>query len=69
MAYGRRVQNSVFECMLDAAQYRQLRAELSALIAPDTDSLRFYMLGNNYREKVEHAGAKQSYEAEGILMI
>ena len=55
--------------MLDAAQYRQLRAELSALIAPDTDSLRFYMLGNNYREKVEHAGAKQSYEAEGILMI
>ena len=69
VAYGQRVQNSVFECVVDAAQLRQLRAELTAIIDQDRDSLRFYTLGNNYSDKVEHVGAKQSYEAEGILMI
>lgn len=69
VAYGQRVQNSVFECNVDAAQCKQLQAELKALIDGKTDSLRFYMLGNNYRGKVEHFGAKQSYESEGVLMI
>ena len=68
-AYGQRVQNSVFECLLDAAQYRQLRAELVNLIDNDRDSLRFYSLGNSYHSKVEHVGAKQSYEPEGTLML
>ena len=69
VAYGQRVQNSVFECVVDAAQFTKLRAELTAIIDVEKDSLRFYTLGNHYREKVEHIGAKQSYEAEGILMI
>ena len=54
--YGQRVQNSVFECLLDAAQYAAFKAKLAALIDPDTDSLRFYQLGNNYKSKVEHIG-------------
>ena len=54
--YGQRVQNSVFECMLDAAQYAAFKAKLTALIDPQTDSLRFYQLGNHYKSKVEHIG-------------
>lgn len=69
VAHGQRVQNSVFECLLDAAQYRLLKAELSQLIDPQKDSLRFYELGNRYESKVEHVGAKTSYEPESVLMI
>lgn len=67
--YGQRVQNSVFECILDAAQLRELQHKLVGLIDEDQDSLRFYYLGNKYQTKVEHFGAKQSYEAEGVLMV
>lgn len=69
VAHGQRVQNSVFECMLDAAQYKLLKAELSALIDERKDSLRFYELGNHYASKVEHVGARAAYEPEGVLMI
>ena len=68
-AFGQRVQNSVFECLLDAAQYKLLKAELAALIDPDTDSLRFYTLGNAYRSKIEHIGAKATYDPEEVLMV
>lgn len=67
--HGQRVQNSVFECLLDATQYKLLKAELSRLIDPQKDSLRFYELGNRYESKVEHVGAKAAYEPEGVLMI
>lgn len=67
--YGQRVQNSVFECILDAAQYRQVQAKLIQIADLERDSLRFYMLGNNYKSKVEHFGIKPSYEAEGVLMV
>lgn len=67
--YGQRVQNSVFECILDASQLLLLKDRLVSLINEEEDSLRFYYLGNNYQAKVEHFGAKASYEAEGILMI
>ncbi len=67
--YGQRVQNSVFECLLDEAQYRKLQHELSQLIDPDKDSLRCYNLGNNYHTRIEHIGAKQSYPPEGVLMV
>lgn len=67
--YGQRVQNSVFECILDAAQFKMVRAKLVSLIDPEKDSLRFYFLGDKYKTKVEHIGAKESYEAEGILML
>jgi len=69
MAYGQRVQNSVFECLVDAAQFRMLQADLSAIIDPDKDSLRFYSLGNKYQSKVEHVGAKKAYAPEGTLIL
>ena len=67
--YGQRVQNSVFECSLDAAQYKLLQAELRQLIDPEKDSLRFYNLGNHYESRIEHIGVKASYAPEGLLML
>ena len=67
--YGQRVQNSVFECVLDAAQYRMVKHRIEGLINPEKDSLRFYNLGNNYQNRVEHIGAKPTYAPEGLLML
>ena len=67
--YGQRVQNSVFECILDASQALLLKARLTSLINEAEDSLRFYYLGNNYQTKVEHFGCKMSYDAAGTVMI
>lgn len=67
--YGQRVQNSVFECVVDAAQCKQLQQKLIALMDPEADSLRFYYLGNSYQTKIEHFGCKASYEAEGVLLV
>ena len=67
--YGQRVQNSVFECILDASQTLILKDKLFSLIDKDKDSLRFYYLGNKYQTKIEHFGTKTTYEAEGTLMI
>lgn len=67
--YGQRVQNSVFECLLDAAQCRSLQAKLCKIMDPEKDSLRFYYLGNNYENKTEHFGARPSYSLEDVLMI
>ena len=69
VAHGQRVQNSVFECSLDAGQLRMLQAELTALIDPKTDSLRFYSLGNRYQSKVQHIGAHPAYQPDGVLMV
>lgn len=63
------MQHSVFECLLDATQYRVFRSELEQLIDPKKDSLRFYTLGNHYQSKVEHIGAKPSYAPEGTLIL
>lgn len=67
--YGRRVQNSVFECILDNAQCIQLKAKLQELIDESTDSLRFYYLGNNYKTKVEHIGIDRGMKADDILIL
>lgn len=67
--YGQRVQNSVFECLLDAAQSKALQAKLCALMDPERDSLRFYYLGNRYENKIEHFGCKGSYDPEGPLIL
>lgn len=67
--YGQRVQNSAFECLLNPAQYKLLNAKLVELIDPEKDSLRFYFLGDKYTTKIEHVGAKCTYEPEGVLMI
>lgn len=67
--YGQRVQNSVFECVVDAAQCKKLQAALLTLMDESRDSLRFYYLGNKYQTKIEHFGVKAGYEPEGVLMI
>ncbi|WP_144463665.1 CRISPR-associated endonuclease Cas2 [Siminovitchia fortis] len=67
--YGQRVQNSVFECVLDSTQLKQLKYQLEEIIDKETDSLRFYNLGKNYKGKVDHIGAKESYDIEGTLII
>ncbi|MGN0482802.1 MAG: CRISPR-associated endonuclease Cas2 [Lachnospiraceae bacterium] len=67
--YGQRVQNSVFECMLDASQTLLVKDQLCSLIDEEKDSLRFYYLGNKYQTKIEHFGAKKTYDPEGIMMI
>ena len=67
--HGQRVQFSVFECLVDAAEWVRLRAKLIAEIDPEHDSLRFYFLGNNWHSRLEHVGAKPSYDPEGPLVI
>ncbi|MCD7903230.1 MAG: CRISPR-associated endonuclease Cas2 [Oscillospiraceae bacterium] len=67
--YGQRVQNSVFECSLDAAQYRLLKVKLCAIMDVERDSLRFYNLGNNYHDRVEHFGIKGGYDAAEPLIL
>ena len=67
--YGQRVQNSVFECMLDPAQCKLLQAKLLYIMDPDKDSLRFYYLGSRYEKKIEHFGCKQTYLPEEPLIL
>ena len=67
--YGQRVQNSVFECVLDAAQWAKVKSQLSKIINIEEDSLRFYYLGDNYKTKVEHIGAKPSFSVEEVLIV
>lgn len=67
--YGQRVQNSVFECVVDATQFTTLKIELATIIDEDQDSLRFYRLGNNYKTKVEHIGVKESIDLESPLIF
>jgi len=65
---GQRVQYSVFECLVDPAEWAELRQNLINVIDPDEDSLRFYFLGKNWRRRVEHVGAKKAYDPEGPLI-
>lgn len=67
--YGQRVQYSVFECQVDAAQWTILRTRLISEIDETVDSLRFYRLGANWRGRVEHVGAKASYDPDGALVF
>ena len=66
---GQRVQNSVFECLVDQSQWVKLRADLTEEANSREDSLRFYFLGDNWRTRVEHIGAKKSYDPQGPLVI
>lgn len=67
--YGQRVQNSVFECVLDEAQYVRLKDTLCKLIDKEVDSLRFYQLGRNWKNNVVHFGCKQSIDVTDTLII
>lgn len=67
--YGRRVQNSVFECIIDNAQCVILKNNLKSIINEDVDSLRFYYLGNSYKTKVEHIGVDKGINVDGTLIF
>lgn len=67
--FGQRVQNSVFECNVDPAQWTELRARLEATFDPQQDSLRFYFLGSNWQHRVEQVGAKPTVDLEGPLVV
>jgi len=66
--FGQRVQKSVFECLVDSAQFSELRHRLEDIIDPKKDSIRFYNLGSNWQNRVEHVGAKEAYNPEGVLI-
>jgi CRISPR-associated protein Cas2 len=67
--HAQRVQNSVFEADLDYSAFLKLKSRLIELIDRDKDSLRFYYLGNNWERRVEHIGAKQTYNPEGVIIL
>jgi CRISPR-associated protein Cas2 len=67
--YGQRVQNSVFECVVDYTQYTQLKIELQSLIDTKNDSIRIYNLGNKYQQKVETMGKTKGVDIEGDLIL
>ena len=66
---GQRVQNSVFECLVDPAMWTAMKQRLIDTIDPENDSLRFYFLGSNWKRRIEHVGAKPSYDPEGPLVV
>jgi CRISPR-associated protein Cas2 len=67
--YGQRVQNSVFECLVDPTQFAELKYRLESIVNPKTDSLRYYFLGSNWKNRVEHYGTKVGFDPEGVLLI
>ena len=67
--FGQRVQYSVFECEVDPAQWAKLRVRLKEEIDAEVDSLRFYRLGANWKPRIEHIGAKPSYDPAGPLIV
>ena len=67
--YGQRVQNSVFECNIDPVQWSVLRQRLIEEIDPESDSLRFYFLGSNWKRRIEHIGAKKTVDLDGPLIV
>jgi CRISPR-associated protein Cas2 len=67
--YGQRVQHSVFECVVDPAQWIQLKNILEKIIDDKADSLRYYYLGANYKRRIEHIGVKPSYDVDGPLIV
>lgn len=67
--HAQRVQNSVFEANLDYSAFMKLKDRLIKLIDEEHDSLRFYYLGNNWDKRIEHIGAKETYDSEGVIII
>lgn len=67
--HAQRVQNSVFEADLDYSSFLRLKDRLVKLIDQENDSLRFYYLGNNWERRIEHIGAKETYNPEGVIII
>ena len=67
--HAQRVQNSLFEADMDYSTFIKLKAELIEIIDKKEDSLRFYYLGNHWQRKIEHIGAKPTYDPEGVIIL
>jgi len=67
--YGQRVQNSVFECLVDPAKLQTIKYQLADVIDKEKDSIRYYYLGSNWTRKVEHLGAKPAFNPEDDCII
>lgn len=67
--FGQRVQNSVFECLVDPVQFADLKKRLEGIIDTQSDSLRYYFLGDNWQRRVEHVGAKPAFDPEGVMVV
>lgn len=67
--FGQRVQNSVFECVLDPSQMKLLQTRLEEIINLEKDSLRYYYMGNDYKKNIVHVGAKPSIDVEGTIIV
>ena len=67
--YGRRVQNSVFECLLAEAQFCLLKSKIEAIINEEEDSVRFYFLGNNWNKRIENIGKTTTFAIDAELII
>lgn len=67
--YGQRVQNSVFECSVEPAQYQELKETLLGIIDEGKDNLRLYNLGKGWRNRVEHYGIDEPYDPEAPLIV
>ena len=67
--YGQRVQNSVFECVVNTAQYLLIKQNLLGIIDKAKDSLRIYQIGNHYQDRIEHFGTKTTYDPDDVLLL
>ncbi|MDR3049217.1 MAG: CRISPR-associated endonuclease Cas2 [Elusimicrobiota bacterium] len=67
--YGQRVQFSVFECEVDPTQWIFLKDKLLKIADLEKDSIRFYLLGSNWTNKIEHYGNKKPIDLHGSLVI
>ena len=67
--YGQRVQNSVFECLVDSTQFAVIKSQLLAAIDPQKDSVRYYVLGDKYKNRIEHVGVQKSFDLSETLII
>jgi len=67
--FGRRVQNSVFECDVDPGQWEKLKSRLLGIFDDSEDSLRFYFLGSSWKKRVEHHGAKKGIQPDEFHII
>ncbi|HOJ99015.1 MAG TPA: CRISPR-associated endonuclease Cas2 [Termitinemataceae bacterium] len=67
--YGQRVQHSVFECVIDGIILRKIQYQLEKIINKQTDSIRYYYMGENWKYKVEHIGVNHNFDIEGPLLF
>lgn len=66
--YGQRVQNSVFECVVDNTQFAMIKRQIADIIDEEKDSVRYYILGEQYKNRIEHVGLKKGIDVNGVLI-